>query len=50
MVGEEDEAAACKSRIGGPGKLLFELLLLLLLLPLLFLPWFRLGPSVEDKK
>ena len=47
MVGEEDEAAACKSRIGGPGKLLFELLLLLLLL---FLPLFRLGPSVEDKK
>ena len=40
MVGEEDEAAACKSRIGGPGKLLL----------LLFLPLFRLGPSVDDKK
>ena len=44
MVGEEDEAAACKSRIGGPGKLLFALLLLL------FLPLFLLGPSDDDKK
>ena len=47
MVGEDDEAAACKSRIGGPGKLLLELLLLLLLL---FFSLFRLGPSVDDKK